>query len=114
VAALTLRYDAPWEVFVEAGLQHVGPYYADDANSAEGRVDGATLLRAAAGGKLQVGSFSLDLACGVNNLADLRYVASVFINGVPAGTSTAPRFFDAGLPRNLFANLTIRYAGQEP
>lgn len=113
IAALGLRYDSPWNVFLEAGLQSIGSYYADDANSAEGHVDGVTVVRAALGGRLTAGPLSLDLYCGLNNLTDRRYVSSVFINGVPAGSDPAPRFFEAGLPRNIFANITLRYLGPD-
>ena len=48
---------------------------------------------------------------GVNNLADLHYASSAFINPVTrtsGGAPIAPSYLEPGLPRNIFGGLDLR------
>lgn len=108
-----LRYDAPAGLFVEAGLEHVGEYYADDRNdkkpdgtpdaSINSLVPAYTIFNATAGWSGNLGPIGLDAFAGAHNLADMRYVGSAFING------EKNMYFEPGMPFNLVFGLTIRY-----
>ena len=104
-----LRYDVRENLYIEFGARHTGKYFSDDSNSPEGGVSPATTLRAVVGGSLTSGPVVLDAYLGIENLADHSYVSSVFINGVPAGGSGAPRYFEPGLPRNILCGVTLRW-----
>lgn len=91
-----LRVAAPR--FVEARLlvQHVGPHFADAANTVpettdgtNGRLDGWTTVDAVASAKLPVGARTLTTQVAVENLTDVVYVASRAPAGIqPAGFRT--------------------------
>jgi iron complex outermembrane recepter protein len=102
-ATVRLRYTSPWHLFVEAGLRHVGEYYAEDTNSDISRIDPYTLLSAGVGGAFAIGSLDLTLNLQVDNIADAHYVASAYINGANG------RYFEPGTPRNLFGTIGLRW-----
>jgi iron complex outermembrane recepter protein len=94
------RYALPLGFTVEASVEHLGAYYADDANTA--RADAYTLLGGSLGYARKLGDASLRAFVAGSNLTDQRYVASVFINGVSG------QFYEPGLPRTWSAGLTLR------
>lgn len=108
-----LRYTASFGAYIEGGLEFVGEYYADDRNDkkTDGSPDttvnslapGYSLLGVAAGWKGEVGPFGLDLYAAINNLADTKYISSVFING------ENNQYFEPGMPRNIVVGVGIRY-----
>lgn len=108
-----LRYDAPLGFFAEIGLEHVGEYYADDRNDklADGSPDTATvslvpsytLLGGTLGWNYSFGPLGVELFATMNNIADTRYVSSVFING------ERNEYFEPGLGRNVVVGLGLRY-----
>jgi iron complex outermembrane recepter protein len=108
-----LRYDAPFGLFAETSVEHVGEYFADDRNDekADGTIDPAldskapayTLLGATAGWKHDFGGLGLDVFASINNITDVSYVSSVFING------DSNQYFEPGMPRNVTVGVTVRY-----
>ncbi len=99
-AGLKARYASTLGVSLEAGLEHVGMYYADDANSAE--APAYTLVNATLGYSVPGTADKFRAFVSGNNLFDTLYVSSVFING------TSGQFYEPGLPRNLAAGVTLR------
>ena len=85
----------------EVSAEHVGKYFANDANSAE--APAYTLLGATLGVSRAMGNGSVRFFVAGNNLTDEHYVASVFING------TDDEYFEPGLPRSWTAGATVRW-----
>ena len=85
----------------EVSAEHVGKYFANDANSAE--APAYTLLGATLGVSRAMGNGSVRFFVAGNNLTDEHHVASVFING------TADEYFEPGLPRSWTAGATVRW-----
>jgi len=85
----------------ELGVDAVGTYFVDDANTAKAK--SATLLNGSIGWRGNFGDSSVRLFVAGQNLTDQTYVASVFINGING------QFFEAGLPRNGSAGLTVSF-----
>ncbi len=85
----------------EVSVEHLGCYYADDANTA--RAGAWTLLNGSIGYSRTIGPHVVRAFVAGNNLTDERYVASVFINGLSG------QFYEPGLPRNGSAGLTLRW-----
>jgi iron complex outermembrane receptor protein len=85
----------------EMSAEHLGCYYADDANTA--RAGAYTLLNGSIGYSRTIGPHVVRAFVAGNNLTDERYVASVFINGLSG------QFYEPGLPRNGSAGLTLRW-----
>ncbi len=108
-----VRYDASFGAFIEAGVEHVGSYFADDRNdmkadgtpdpTVDSKVDAYSLLNLTAGWKGEVGPLDVDLFAGINNIADVRYAGSAFING------EKNQYFEPGMPRNVVVGATLRY-----
>jgi iron complex outermembrane receptor protein len=88
----------------EVSAEHLGCYYADDANTA--RAGAYTLLNGSIGYSRTIGQHVVRAFVAGNNLTDQRYVASVFINGL------SEQFYEPGLPRNWSAGLTLRWRWQ--
>ena len=113
VANARLRYEAPFGIFLEGSLEHVGGYYADDRNdekpdgtpdpSVNSLVDAYSLLGLTAGWAHDFGSLAVDLYATVNNLTDQKYVSSVFING------ESNQYFESGMPRSVVVGVGLRY-----
>jgi iron complex outermembrane recepter protein len=95
-----VRYVTALGVSAEGSVEHLGSYYADDANTA--RADAYLLLNASLGYARDLGDVSMRAFVSGTNLTDERYVGSVFINGVSG------RFYEPGLPRSWSAGLTLR------
>jgi outer membrane receptor protein involved in Fe transport len=91
---------------LKAGVEHSGPYHADDANRV--RVPGYTILTLTA--ELRDVLFS---ARGVGvrgfvtvrNVTDKRYIGSAFLN--PDLVDGAPAAYEPGMPRAVIVSLTI-------
>lgn len=99
-ASLRMRYASAVGVSLEGALEHVGMYFADDANTAE--APAYTLVNATLGYSLPGTVDKVRAFISGNNLFDADYVASVFINGISG------QYFEPGLPRSLAAGLTLR------
>lgn len=92
------------------GVQQVGSYYADDANTM--RVPSSSVLNA---GIATTQPWSLGNGFGVRgsvmvtNLADTKYVGSAFLNPdkVTINGVTAPAVFEPGLPQQVIVSLGI-------
>ncbi|MBI5836858.1 MAG: TonB-dependent receptor [Candidatus Eisenbacteria bacterium] len=84
----------------EIGAQHLGSYFANDANTLS--VPSYVLLNAAAGYRVEAGKLQVQARAGVNNLADRKYAASAFINPATAA------FLEPGLKRNAFVSLGVK------
>jgi hypothetical protein len=104
-----LRYTSTIGLDAELGLEHVSTYYADDGNSA--RVPSYLIFNGTAMYTLLAGILNALAFVGVNNLADLHYASSAFINPVTrtsSGAPIAPSYLEPGLPRNIFGGLDLR------
>ncbi len=101
-ATAMLRYRAPFGLAVEGILRTVGRYYADDANTA--RVPAYTVADVTVSSAVRLWRVRMELFGGIRNLADERYVSSVFINGVDG------RYYEPGMERN--AHMGIRIGGE--
>ncbi|MEP7234659.1 MAG: TonB-dependent receptor [Ignavibacteriota bacterium] len=110
----SLHYDTEFGLFAEAGLNHVGEYYADDRNDKlpDGTPDSKTnsLAPAYTIFDLTLGYqrtlfevLNLNLFVGISNLTDQSYISSVFING------TGNRYFEPGMPRNFVGGVSLKY-----
>jgi iron complex outermembrane receptor protein len=95
-----LRYSAPFDLSVEAGMENVGKCYVDDANQYE--VEASTILNASLGYNRRIGIFTFNGFVGINNIADVKYVSSAFIN--PVGGA----FIEPGLPKNFYSGLSVK------
>jgi iron complex outermembrane recepter protein len=95
-----LRYAVGLGLSADLSVEHLGGYYADDANTAP--VDAYTMLGASLGFERHLGVVAMRAFVSGSNLTDERYVASVFINGVNG------QFYEPGLPKSWSAGLTLR------
>ena len=96
-----LRYAFGGGLWAEAQVEHVGAYFADDANTAE--VDAYTVFGGSVGMERTLGTIPVRLFVSGQNLTDEDYVASVFINGVN------DEYYEPGLPASWSAGLTLRW-----
>ncbi len=107
-SSLRVRYDAAFleGLYVEVEGRTVGAYFANDANTLT--VDGYSVIDAAIGGRFTIvrGVLDLNVLVRVNNLADLRYMASAWIN--PDVTTGGVPYIEPGLPRNVLTNISLR------
>jgi iron complex outermembrane recepter protein len=86
--------------YVRIDLQQAGRYYVNDANTIE--VPAYTVVNAGAGierwtfgaGPYYIGGF-----VGINNLMDLRYIGSAWLN--PDVVNGVPVYIESALPRNV-------------
>ncbi len=109
-ASAVLRYDMPFlaPLYVEAGMQHVGEYFADDANTYN--VPSYSLFNASIGLReplVLAGGIAVQAALSINNLTDEKYAASAFINPDLVGGN--PVFLEPGLPRNVLFSVSLLY-----
>ena len=111
---LKLRYDFDFGLYAEAGMNHVGEYYADDRNdklpggnpdpNTNSLAPAYTLFDLTAGFSHTIGdALDLKLYAGMANLTDQKYVSSVFING------TNNKYFESGMPRNFVGGVSLSY-----
>lgn len=109
--AFSLRYTPTFLTFLyaEIGVQGVGRYYADDANSTE--VPFYRIFNASVGfaEPYRVADrFYLSGFAGINNLLNRKYAASAFINP-DRDANKRPIFLEPGLPRNYYLSLSISW-----
>lgn len=108
--SFVLRYDMPFlaPLYVEGGVQHVGKYFADDANTYT--VPAYTTLKASIGMRESValvGGVSARASLSATNLTDATYAASAFIN--PDVVNDKPIFLEPGLPRSILFSVSFMY-----
>lgn len=96
-------YSAPYGIRVVLRGNHVGGYFADDANTL--RVPSSTIWSALLSMTQELQTVQVTAVVGVNNLVDKSSVASAYIN--PA-SGTNPSFLEPVLPRNIFTNIDLR------
>jgi iron complex outermembrane receptor protein len=104
-----VRYGTTDGFSAELALEHVGSYFADDANTAN--VPAYALLHASAGYGVRLGAFRVNTFLGVNNLTDRRYAASAFINPAlvtSGGGVPTPAFLEPGLPVNVYGSVDLQ------
>ena len=91
---------------ISATLQHVGDYFADDAN--QFKVPSYLLLNGKISYKFSVPAISsmLNVFAGVNNLLDRKFVSSAFINPEIEKNTGLPYYLEPGLPRNFYAGIS--------
>ena len=87
--------------FVRENYFYIDGLYVDDANSAKS--DGYHLLNTTLGLDMRFGRFNFLVSGGIQNILDENYVAFVNIN------SASKRFYEAGMPRNVFATFKWGY-----
>ncbi len=94
-------------VYAEIGVQGVGKYFADDANTTD--VPLYKIFNASIGFaepyRITDHLFATGFA-GINNLLNRKYAASAFINPDLDGNKK-PIFLEPGLPRNYFVALSV-------
>jgi iron complex outermembrane receptor protein len=91
---------------LSAGVQTVGSYFADDANTVE--VPRSTLFSAGLAMRQAIpigGGLGIRGAVTVNNLFDRRTIASAFLN--PDLVGGKPAAFEPGLPRHAIISFTV-------
>jgi iron complex outermembrane receptor protein len=100
-----LRFEPRPGCMAELGVEHLGRYFADDANTLS--VPSYLLLHAGAGYRLVLGQLQVQGSAGVNNLTDRKYAASAFINPAPVSGGN-PAFLEPGLKRNAYVSLSVK------
>ncbi|MHB9041125.1 MAG: TonB-dependent receptor [Melioribacteraceae bacterium] len=96
------------DVFISIGLNGIGKYYVDDANTLS--VPSLNVLNATIGLNKPIevaGSFSVRGFLTVNNLFDLKYASSAFIN--PDIVNNEAVFLEPGMPRNFVLSISFSY-----
>ncbi|MBM2814942.1 MAG: Outer rane receptor protein [Ignavibacteria bacterium] len=106
----SLQWELPYlpNINAELQMQGIGSYFTDDANKYE--VPSYNLINAKIGtskpfklaGGISIGGF-----ISVNNITDVKYVASSFINPDPDKNTKLPMYLEPGLPRNLVIGLNL-------
>jgi iron complex outermembrane receptor protein len=94
-------------LYLKIDLNGSGKYFADDANKTE--VPAYNVMNASIGFEdLRIsGHLSLKGWITVNNLWDLKYAASAFVN--PDIVEGRPVYLEPGLPRNLSVSLSVGF-----
>lgn len=90
---------------IEADVEAVGEYYADNANSPEAVNPGYAVAGVRLGIDRRVGALGIMPFVGINNLFDRRYNGSVVIN------AAGGRYFEPAPGRSLYFGLTVPYGG---
>ena len=92
--------------YVGLTLQTVGDFFADDANTIS--VPGSTVLNGVIGIErldIGMGGFYISAFAGLNNLTDVKYIASAWLN--PDIIDGEPVYIEPGLPSNFVGNISI-------
>lgn len=90
---------------LKLGIEHAGPYYADDANQVP--IPGHTVVNLTIEARqpvLRAGGIGLRGFVTVENLANRRYISSAFLN--PDLANGVPLAFEPGMPRSLVVSFT--------
>jgi iron complex outermembrane recepter protein len=107
-ATARLRWNPTFfrQAFIEWEYRMVGSYFADDANKVN--VTSYNVMDANIGiDQPLFDNLSFRAMARINNIADQKYMASVWIN--PDRISGQPAFIEPGLPRNYAVNIGLRY-----
>lgn len=102
---LKIMYDGLPATRFDLSMEHLSPYYADDANLVE--VPAYTVFHLSAGTALAYGSTTISLGGGLTNITDELYAESVYIN--PERFSGGYAAFEPGLPRSLYVTIGLRW-----
>ncbi|MEN3038685.1 MAG: TonB-dependent receptor [Candidatus Kryptonium sp.] len=86
-------------------IVYVGKYFADDPN--EIKVGDHVIINSFAGFELKIGKFEISLGAGINNLANRKYIASIFVN---PERKIPYAYIEPGLPRNWFGGGLVRFS----
>ncbi len=97
-----LGYTSSFGLSADVGLFLVGNYFADDANTYS--VPGSAVVNVSATYEFTFGSFNGSLSGGVNNVGNIKYASSAFMN--PDNTGA---FLEPGLPRNVFGGFGLKW-----
>jgi len=104
--ALGARWRLARDLMLGISAHSVSEIFADDANTVE--APSYALVGASIAYERGLGSARARVFLDVDNLADRRYVASVFINPLK-DSAGRPQAFEPGLPRAWSAGLTLRW-----
>lgn len=96
-----IRYHHETGGYLELQLEHLGGYFADDANVLS--VPSSTVIDGSIGFRFSLSQVSFHTFFGIDNITNRQFAASAFIN--PSGSPTNASFLEPGLPRNFFGGL---------
>lgn len=94
--------------FISISLNGIGKYYVDDANTLS--VPSFNVLNATIGLNKSIevaGGFSVRGFLTINNIFDLKYASSAFIN--PDIVNNEAVFLEPGMPRNFVLSISLSY-----
>lgn len=100
VFSAQLKYTSAVGLSAALGIDNVGSYFADDANSLS--LPASTVLNVSASYVFHTLGIDFSVSGGINNVADLKYSSSAFINPVNGA------YLEPGLPRNFFGGMSAR------
>ena len=95
-----VRWNHPGGLFAFAGARLTGDFFADDANTEQ--IGQTVLLKMRAGWRRNLGSFTLEVFAGADNLGD----AAVYNNVRP--NAAGGRYFEPGAGRSWLAGVSLR------
>lgn len=99
----SVRYQYRNGPFAEAGMHHVGRYYANDANT--DLVARYNVYDLTVGTSRRLGGTEAALFLSGRNLTDEKYAASAYVNGAGG------RYLEPGMERNYLFGIKLRRAG---
>lgn len=95
-------------IYLNMNFRHIGSQPITDANTLYSDTYNVTDVKA--GFKKSISeALEIEVAAGINNLANEQYASSILINASSFGGSE-PRYFYPGLNRNYFGTLQLRYS----
>ena len=100
---------------LQAGMQNIGSYFADDANKISVPSSNVVNVGIVAARPFELGNgFGVRGSVMVTNAADTKYVGSAFLNpdNITISGVTAPAVFEPGLPRQVILSLSISHSKQ--
>lgn len=97
----SVSYTLPLGLSFEGRVEHVGSYFADDANTAE--TDSYVIFGGSVGFERSTPIGTLRAFVSGENLTGELYTASVFING------TGGRYYEPGLPQSWSFGASVRF-----
>jgi outer membrane receptor protein involved in Fe transport len=96
---------------LQAGVQNIGGYFADDANAI--RVPSSSVLNAGVTTTraLALGVLGVRGSVMVTNVSDARHVGSAYLNPdkITVGGVLVPAVFEPGLPRQVIISLAFEH-----
>jgi iron complex outermembrane receptor protein len=109
-ASLRWQSTSLWNLYAELNLQGVGAYFADDANKYE--VPSYYIINLNFGLARPIiiaGGLGIKAYASINNIADVKYVGSAFINPDMDKTTKLPKYLESGLPRNIMLGFNLSW-----